>query len=374
MKKTYFAVAVGLIVSQLFFSVASAAALQSFKMTLADSRAATASVETATLQLSAANTFATGETILFTWPGSFVFPADGTWTTGDFSFNDGTGRTVIAVGASPTCTAGSNNVDVVTNQASRTLTVTACPSYTASSVGATITFGIGNTNKITNPTVASYTVTVKETTDDQKDTVVVITNGVSISVTVMEALNFTVAGDTTISCPTTGGTKIDTSGDPTTIPFGAVTTGAFYDACQQLTINSNAIGGYTATVQTTQLLTSGGNTVAKGSCDGSCTDSTANTWATNTNYGYGYCLKDATGTSAATADANWGTHYCGAGSQYFKTIANAGSSQAAQSISHTTAPDTTNNVLHIGYRLNVGTTQATGAYTTTIVYVATPTY
>jgi len=242
MKKIYFTVAFGLLVSQLLFSSALASSLQNFKITLADSRAATAAVETATVQLSAGNTFAANQTVVITWPAGFVFPADGTWTTGDFSFNDGTARTVVAVGAAPVCTAGSNNVDVTTNQTNRTLTVTACSSYNASSPGAIIAFGIGNTNKITNPSVASYTITVKETTDDQSAAVVVITNGVSVSVTVTEALNFTVTGDTAISCPTTGGTKVDTSNDPTSVPFGLVIPGAFYDACQQLTISSNATG------------------------------------------------------------------------------------------------------------------------------------
>lgn len=374
MKKIYFTVAFGLLVSQLLFSSALASSLQSFKITLADSRAATASVETATLQLSAGNAFAANQTVVFTWPAGFVFPSDGTWTTGDFSFNDGTARTVVDVGSTPVCTAGSNNVDVTTNQTSRILTVTACSSYNASAAGAIITFGIGSTNKITNPAVASYLITAKETTDDQSAAAVVITNGVSVSVTVNEALNFTVAGDTAISCPTTGGTKVDTSSDPTSVPFGLVIPGAFYDACQQLTISSNATGGYTTTVQTTQLPTAGSNTIAKGSCDGACTDSTAATWATSTNPGYGYCLEDTTGTSAATADAAWATHYCGAGLQYFKTLANAGAAQTAQAISKTTSPDTTSNVLHVGYRFNVGTSQPVGAYTTTITYIATPTY
>jgi hypothetical protein len=129
------------------------------------------------------------------------------------------------------------------------------------------------------------------------------------------------------------------------------------------------------TVQTAgAFVTTGANTIAKGACDGTCSDSTAAAWATATNHsGYGYCMIDTAHTAATNADAAWGTHPCGA-SQYFKTIANAGASQAAQNIMTSTSATATNDVANIGFRLTVGPGQAAGIYTTVGVYICTPTF
>ena len=60
--------------------------------------------------------------------GTWTFPVDQDWVGGDFSFNDGTART-INVGS---CPSGANNVRVTPSQGGQSMTITACTSYTTS--------------------------------------------------------------------------------------------------------------------------------------------------------------------------------------------------------------------------------------------------
>ena len=107
--------------------------------------------------MSSGTNFAAGDTMIITFQddggGAWTFPADGDWVTGDFTFNDGTARTILAVGASPSCSSGANNVTVTTSQSGKSLTVTACTGYTASGTGAPVALNVV-TARITNPEVA----------------------------------------------------------------------------------------------------------------------------------------------------------------------------------------------------------------------------
>jgi len=192
-----------------------------------------------------------------------------------------------------------------------------------------------------------------------------------------ETLTFTIAAVVSGTCDVTGGTKSTTTA--TLVDWnagGALSSDTFYDACQSLTVGTNAAQGYSTTVQTTSLPTSGASTIAKGVCDATCSDTVAAAWATATNNGYGYCMKDATGNGAETADGTaWtATNQCGGGTQKFKTSANVGAAEAAQSVMSSATNTTNSDVSRIGYRVTVGPGQAAGTYTTTIVYIATPTF
>lgn len=375
----YYIAIVGVVIVSFQLSPALAARPDSFKDTISDSRPSTGAINTFVDDIASGSQITAGTTVTFLWPSGFTFPSDGTWTTGDFSFNDGTSRTIVTVGAAPTCTAGVNNVSVTASSASRTLVVTACSTYTAGSLGALFTFvvGVGGTHTITNhATPGSYQINVAGTggyIDSAQDTAIVITTGTTLSATVDETLTLTVGGVASGSCQTTGGTTITSTS--TTVPYATVTPATFYDICQSLTVATNATGGYTLTNQTTSLPTAGSSTIAKGVCDASCSDTTANAWATATNYGYGYCMKDTTNTAANTADSTaWtASNQCGGGTQKFKTVANAGGAQTAQQLMKATAT-TASDVSNVGYRLTVSAAQAAGAYSTNLVYITTGTF
>jgi len=83
-------------------------------------------------------------------------------------------------------------------------------------------------------------------------------------------------------------------------------------------------------------------------------------------------MKDETLSGAAVADADWITYYCGAGTQYFKTIDDTEPAEAETIMQSGSATST--NQAWVGYRLSVDAAQAAGAYSTVIIYVVTPNY
>ncbi len=372
--RLYLLLIIGLLFATMPFKNVSAARVDSAKATVSDSRPSTTATYTFVVDMSTSTNFAAGDTMIFDWPAGFTFPANGTWVTGDFTFNDGSARTITSVGAAPTCNAGTSNVSVTADATNLVLTVTACSTYTSSANSAVVTFTVGNTNKVTNATAGTYQINIAGNYgDDAQDVIVAMVAGVSVSASIDETLTTSVNAVVSGSCQTTGGTTITSTS--TTVPFGNISATTFYDICQDIRVATNAASGYATTIQSTGAFTSGSNTISKGICDASCTDSTAAAWSSTANAGYGYCLKDTAGDGAATADSTgWATaNQCGGGTQKFKTIANAGSAQAAQTImsSATSASDDRSNV---GWRLNTLASQAAGTYALTGVYITTPTF
>lgn len=350
---------------------AQASTLVSGAITLADSRPSTAANETAVIVLSASNTFATGETIVYDWPAGFTFPANGTWVTGDFTFNDGSARTITSVGAAPTCNAGTDNVSVTADQTNLKLTVTACATYTASGAGATVTFGIGNTNKITNATAATYQVNIDETTDDAKDVAVAIVAGVTVSATVDETLTVAVNGVSAgASCDDNGGTPNEVTTTSTTVPFSTVSTETFYNGCQRIDVDTNAAGGYTVTVQQTQLLT-GPTTIAEGTCDGTCSDTTLGGWEDPTNNGFGYCADDRSGNAAADAGIV-SADQCDDATPLYYTFFTQPTAPTVDFMF--SAGAVSGDQTNVSFHLSVPGSQTAGTYQNVMVYVATPTF
>ncbi len=159
-------VGIALMAFQLFVGLSGsqkvyATTVQSAKDELTRHAISTAAGHTITFQLSASETFAAGETIIVDFnEDSSGFTLDGTnLAVADIDFNDGTERTIVDVGASPTCTAGADNIAVTVADAAGTLTFEACSSYTASSAAATITIEVGSTasggtDRLTNPGTA----------------------------------------------------------------------------------------------------------------------------------------------------------------------------------------------------------------------------
>lgn len=355
------------------FGIQSAFAVRpdSLKDTLSDSRPSVAADHTIILDLSSGTTFIAGETVIVTFPAGYNLT---TLTMTDVDFvNGATNEALIA-----SCTA-TDSVSYVL--ASQVVTFTACSGYTAEAAGTAITmkFGsnaVGGTTRIVNTTAGTSQLNVFGTYgDDTQDTVLVLTAGVTISATLDEVLTLTVSAlAADANCPTTGGTKPAAS-TATTIPYGVINSETFYDICQQLAVVTNAGTGYTVTVYTIAGLDSGANPFAVGSCDGSCSLVTPNTWATATFNGYAICMKDVTGTAAATANAAWvaGTNQCGDGTQKFELVADISGAQAPSTIM-SKITGTTDNTSKIGWRLSADATQAAGAYTGTADYITTGTF
>ncbi len=368
---------VGLIAIQFIAPRALAAPVEDLSILLSDSRASTATNVTITYDQAAGGDFSAGDTIVVTFPTAFDTSGFASTDALDYDITiNGVEETIVDSGDA--CT---TDVIEITTVASDVFTFTACSGFVGEAAGTIIVIeigthatagGTGNTQAV-NSTAATYTFNVDSTDEDAKDALVAVTSGVTLSATIDETLTFTVAGVTTGNCSVSGGTEIDTSGSATTIPFGTINSDAFYDACQNLTVGTNAAGGYSTTVKTTARPTSGSNTISEGTCDGGCSDTVAAAWATATNNGYGYCLKDEVGDGAVTS--GWsGTNECGDGTQHFKTINRVDATESGQSIMASAVATSTNDQTEIGYRIAVGAGQAAGTYTTVIIYVTTPTF
>lgn len=368
---------IAVITAQFIAPRALAAPVEDLSILLSDSRASTATNVTITYDQAAGGDFSAGDTIVVTFPTAFDTSGFASTDALDYDFLNGATEETM-VDSADSCTGDTVEITTV---AADVFTFTACSGFIGEAAGTVIvieigthatTGGTGNTQAV-NSTAATYTFNVDSTDEDAKDALVAVTSGVTLSATIDETLTFTVAGVTTGNCSVSGGTEIDTSGNATTIPYGTVNSDTFYDACQNLTVGTNAAGGYGTTVKTTARPTSGANTISEGTCDGGCSDTVAAAWATATNNGYGYCLKDEVGDGATTA--GWsGTNECGDGTQNFKTINRVDATEAGQTIMSSAGATTTNDQTEIGYRLAVGAGQPAGTYTTVIIYVATPTF
>lgn len=235
---------------------------------------------------------------------------------------------------------------------------------------------VNGTDKLANPSAGTYNVDIDGTFGDTGAAMVAIIAGVAVTVTIVESLTVSVNAVTTADCPdfdNTSGNEVATTA--TTVPFSTVNVDTFYDACQDLRVATNASDGYSATIQETDQLTSGSDQILDGDCDGTCDDTAETDWATAGNNGFGYCMDDQAtyGDASATADAGWGTNGCDDADTYFKTIADAGAAETAQSIM-SSADGVPDDRSYVGFRLSVGIAQAAGTYSNTIVYIVTPTY
>ena len=157
--------------------------------------------------------------------------------------------------------------------------------------------------------------------------------------------------------------------------FGTLTAGnAFNHICQQLTISTNASGGYSTTVEKSQLLTFVANTIADGDCNaGSCTTTGSGLWTTTTENGFGYCMDDVTGDAAATADGSGWTsgEQCDDATPEFKIFGTLNAN--AQAIMASAAAVSGDNSIMAAV-LNYSGAQVPGAYTTTLTLITTPTF
>lgn len=369
---------IGLIAVQFIAPKALAVAPDDLQALLSDSRPSTVSNWTVTHDQSATAQLQAADTLVLTLPTGFTI---GSVDETDIDFKVGATDESLQNGV---CDATDTIRYTIAGQV---MTFDPCDSYTAEAAGSVIeieiglnaTFGVAGNAQITNhATPAVYTVTSDTTDEDSKDTLIAITDGVTLSATVDETLTFTVAARTTAECNTlvTGGTE-NANSTATTLPFGTLNSDTFYNECQRLTVGTNAAIGYSTTVNTTTRPTSGSNTIAKATCDGAaCSDTVSAPWNTATNYGYGYCVMDSTGDAAATADGTEWTiaQQCSGGSQAFKSIARADASDAPRSIMASAVATSANDITDIGYRISIGAGQAAGSYTTTVIYIATPTF
>jgi len=363
---------------------ARAAALTGVKDTLGTSAPTTNAKQT--ISYTSTTAVAAGQTVLITFGDSF-----GTdWVIPSFASTDVsyTGATMVAnVGA---CTTGTQ-MYVTTSNASnnKTVTFTACGTNTSSIAAGAITIVLGTgATLITNPdknsqaagTAAVYTVTIGGTQTDSGSALVAIIEGVTVSVTVDEALTFSIAGVANSSC-TQGGSATAVTTTTATVPFGTSGLAAnnFYKGCHDLAVSTNASGGYVVTEQeNTSLLRSGADagkkTIDDAICDGgTCTEviANANTWATaSANQGFGFTCNSGDCDSSFSSATKFASFACAGSDAQCDPGTGSKTAKTAISGSGVTA-GTTSRII---YKLSFSAAQPAGTYSNSITYVAIPTF
>jgi hypothetical protein len=179
-------------------------------------------------------------------------------------------------------------------------------------------------------------------------------NGQTVSATVDPTLTFTIAGVASGQTVVTGATTTVTS-TSTTVPLGTLSTGANAIAAQDLTVGTNANSGYTVTAKYTAALAS----LSHNMTDVTGTNASPAAFPGAGTESFGYTTNDTalgTGTTGRfTGNTTWAKF----------TTSPLEVAYNAAAVSETT---------RIGYQAGIATTTAAGSYSTTVVFVATPTY
>lgn len=350
-------VALFLAVSGVYPLIATAATVSNFKDTMSDQTTSTTATHTITWTLVGGDTVAAGDTFTVDFvDADFTLNAIGNWQTSDFSFNDGSARTITAVssssGVDPTCTAGTSNVAVTINTSTNNFKVVACSTYTASSANAAITFTI-------NGTTASGTGTMTNKATNQDSSLVALTqsNGDSSNAAVAIEPNGTVTVTATVN-PTLTFSMGSSSISLGTLSSSSATT----NASNSITVASNAQGGFIVTYNG-PTLTSGANTITSiGTLQSSSTGTEQ--------FGFNLKANTSPATFGTAVTTNAGT--CGIATNYNTANQYSYAVSTTTTITNVTAP--ADCVYTPAFVSNIATTTEAGSYSAALIFVATGTF
>jgi hypothetical protein len=294
--------------------------------------------------------------------GSFLvtFPVAG--SNQNDGIPDSTGFDFNSLATSDVTLSGGTAGTIVITPASGTVSIPFTGTIAASTA---ITITIGNTNKLLNPTktAASGTADTWTVKTDEKDAVGVVDTtsvqvgtieSVAVTVSVAPTLNFSIAavasGQTAFSATNTNVTTTTT-----TVPYGTIPTATAEYAAQDLTVSTNAVGGYTVTgFESGPLSMSSGTTI---------TDFSTTAADNNGNDGFGYSGRNLSGTDCSVVFNSSGTFFSsgfGTSTTPTSVMTNAGPVSGSQ--------------CRVIYRVRVPATQSPGSYQNVVSYIATGKY
>lgn len=261
----------------------------------------------------------------------------------------------------------------------------------AGGVGQAFTLYLGNTNGTNTPiapatgtshtegTADTYPIIIKQFGASANPNSATPTDTSTVRIAHIESVRVTATVDPTISFSiagiASGQTRCGVSTDVTTtalsVPFGTMTLNTFKTLAQDLTVSTNATGGYVVTASENDQLGKDGATspnIADTTCDGgTCTESTSAEWNTATNNGFGFSMQNVDAASAAFAYNESSRTFSA------KQFADITGGDTAQTIFSSTTVANSENA-YVCYRLSVGATQAAGDYENQITYTATGTF
>ncbi len=277
---------------------------------------------------------------------------------------DGTGGKPTGLDVSTATFAGTSNIvptpanfTAANDNATGIVTLTDTTGQTPASASAR-TIALGS---ITNPTNAgTYYVIVSTFTNadctspiDNGAAAFAVTDAQAVTVNVDPSFSFIVNSQPAVtSCNGVTSTVASTS---TAVAFGRVAAGNNAIGVQQLQVDSNASGGYVVYARTTGVLTAAGGTIPD------FASTTPAAFPASTTAAFGYTSGDANLTTAFASGTYAGN---------LATVASPGAEVAKGPSGVTYTADQT----CVGYRVNVAGSTKAGAYSTSLIYTAVPTF
>ncbi len=308
------------------------------------------------------------------------FDANGIAKT-DIATTGGTGCTWAADTASETWTVGGGSGHIYKN-----ITSTQC---TAGAITVTIDNNPGLVNPApitsghTQGTADVYTITVatydgSDQLIDTADIKVAPVEAVLVSATVDETLSFAVAG--VAAAASTCGQTTDVTTTAMSVPWGTLSTAnSFSEGTQQLTISTNADGGYAVTIEENDQMGKDGvacsgagagesvNCIKDSVCDATCSESASTEWTTATNNGLAFSLANQSGTDASF------TYNESARTFSSRQIADQEASETKANVM-SNAGQVSGSSVYVCYRISISATQPAGYYYNKVKYTATATF
>lgn len=336
------------------YATAQAANLSNVSNTLTDSDLSVTSAHTIafTIPASGGSAIGTSDTVTITFPADF---------TGIGSVSGA--NTSVTTGGTPEAspTIGNSGQDV---------TVTNISASPGEEVVVAIDDGV-----ITNPgTAGSYEFEIDTGVGDTGKTRVAILDNVVVSAIVDTEFTFTVTGLATSTA--INGTSTTGSTSPTEIPFGTLVADEIKTLAQRLNVTTNANNGFVVTVESDGDLQSSNGAVIDNFADGSDVADTGTAWTSPTEDVNDRTTWGHWGITSNDGDLNsLGGYYSGEfGANDF-----IAASTSPREVFHHDGPSDGSTAdlgqVDVGFQIEITPLQeAADDYTTTLTYIATPTF
>lgn len=335
-----------------FFQSVEAASVTSASDTLSDSDVSVPSNHT--IRFTTPSGIVAGQTILFTFPAGFTLP-----TGLDFADLDVMDdATEITLAGSPSGATWGVATTSTTIQLTTSGSNVSSSSVITVEIGTNATSGSTGDTQIINPTAGSYEITVGGTMPDSGAFRVAIVDNVDVTASVDTNFSFSVAGVGTGL--TVNGTTTSTTSTATSIPFETLAAGVIKTLAQDLTVTTNAANGFAVTVYQDGNLTSSTGADIDGFIDGAYTNTPASWVAPSANI------------SNEKTWGHWGL--TSSDPDLFGSNQWVSPSTTPRTVfSHTSVVNA--STTRVGYQAQVSALQEAGTdYTTTLTYIATPTF
>lgn len=345
---------------------ADAANLTSVSDTLSDSDRGV--VSNHTVRFTTPNGILTTQTVVVTFPGAFTLPSGLDFNDIDVTLN---GSQVTLAGSPSGVTWGvaTTTSTIVFTTSTSSGAVAASGTVIAIYVGTNaVTGGTGNTQLINPAAAGSYEIDIGGSMVDSGSTRVAIIDDVDVTANVDTTFTFTIAGVANGQSVNGSPTTTSTTTTATTLPFESLSANTSKVLAQDLTVTTNASNGFVVTVTQSQNLLSSTGADIDGFANGNY-NNTPIAWSSPT---VTIANENSWGHWGLTSEDDLNSN------EFGTDLWVAASSTPRQVFQHPTSSNGVSDNIgrtRVGYQAQVSALQEAGDdYSTTLTYVATPTF